>query len=87
MISNTQIIWGVISAVNNEYAINVENIMKIFAEKNEAWEENKFQIPESYLEIIAFDSSYTILKFKDKNLSEKFKNYFGNDAIELKKIK
>ena len=85
--SRTQIIWGVISAVDTEYEINQENILKISAESNEVWEENIFQIPESLLEIVAFDSGYTILKFKDHNLSEKFKNHFGKYAIELQKIK
>jgi hypothetical protein len=87
MKSRTQIIWGVISAVNSEYEIIQENILKISAENNTVWKENIFQIPESLLEIIAFDSGYTILKFKDQNLSEKFTNYFGKDAIELQKIK
>ena len=39
------------------------------------------------MELIAFDSSYTILKIKNNELSIKFKNYFEKDAIELKKFK
>ena len=41
-----------------------------------------FQHKNASIEIIAFDSSYTIIKFKDKKLSEKFKNYF-DEAILL----
>ena len=87
MESDTQIIWGVFSAVNNKFAINEKQIAQISAEDLDVWKNDKFLIPESDLEIVAFDSGYTILKFKDKNLSEKFKSYFENDAIELQKIK
>ena len=87
MNSDTQIIWGVISAVKNEQIIDENEISKISAEDLDVWENDKFLIHESYLEIIAFDSGYTILKFKDKSLSEKFKSYFEKDAIELQKIK
>jgi hypothetical protein len=85
--SNTQIIWGIISAVNNDTKIEEEKLLKISSESNEVWEENTFLIPESILEIVAFDSGYTILKFKEEKLSEKFKDYFGEEAIELSKYK
>jgi len=87
MKSDTQIIWGIISAVNNEYKIDEKKLSEISAESLDVWKNDKFLIPESYLEIIAFDSGYTILKFKDERVSEMFKNYFGKDAIELQKIK
>ncbi len=34
------------------------------------------------MEIIAWDSSYTIIKFTEKAMSDKFKEYF-DEAIEL----
>ena len=87
MNSDTQIIWGVISAVSNNYKIDEKKNLTLSSESEQVWKENVFQIPESILEIIAFDSDYTILKFKNNKLSEKFKNYFESDAIELCKLK
>ncbi|CAA7386748.1 hypothetical protein [Chryseobacterium fistulae] len=87
MKSNTQIIWGVIAAVNHEFQINTREISKVSAEDFNVWKNDVFLIPESDLEIIAFDSGYTILKFKNIELSNKFKDYFGKEAIELQKIK
>ncbi|RZJ40138.1 MAG: tetratricopeptide repeat protein, partial [Chryseobacterium sp.] len=66
--------------------IDPNNILNLSCESNEVWEENVFLIPDSIVEIVAFDSGYTILKFKEEKLSEQFKNYFEEDAIELKKI-
>jgi hypothetical protein len=86
MKSDTQIIWGIISAVKNDYKTDPNNILNLSCESNEVWEENVFLIPDSIVEIVAFDSGYTILKFKEEKLSEQFKNYFEEDAIELKKI-
>ena len=87
MNSDTQIIWGVISAVSNNYKIDEKKNLTLSSESEQVWKENVFQISESILEIIAFDSGYTILKFKNNKLSEKFKNYFESEAIELCKLK
>jgi hypothetical protein len=38
------------------------------------------------VEIIAFDSSYTIVKFKDEKLSNMFKEYFQEEAVDLQKF-
>lgn len=84
--SQTQFIWGVIIGFpkNKEIFIDENNLP--FAEGNDLiWENENFQIPNSTIEIIAFDSSYSIIKFKDKNMSDRFKNYF-NEAIELEKF-
>ncbi|SFD09781.1 hypothetical protein [Flavobacterium phragmitis] len=81
--SLTQFIWGVISSIpkNKEIVINENNLP--FAEGNDLiWKNGNFQIPNSTIEIIAFDSSYSIIKFKEKNLSDTFKEYFP-EAIEL----
>lgn len=64
-----------------------KKLVTISAEDSDVWENDKFKIPNSFVEIVAFDSGYTILKFKDKLLSEKFKNYFGEEAIQLQKVK
>lgn len=84
--ANIQIIWGVISAVKNE--IPEFNPIKLpYVEGNDKiWNDNYFQIPNSLFEITAWDSSYTIIKFRDKNLSKKFKNCFP-EAILLSEFK
>lgn len=83
--SRTQIIWGIISAVPKNTELNLNLISKLSAEDMAVWKNDKFLIEKSYLEIIAFDSSYTIIKFTDRKLSSKFKEYFKDQAIELEK--
>ncbi|PRB00503.1 hypothetical protein CQ046_18745 [Chryseobacterium sp. MYb7] len=84
--SNTQIIWGIVSAVPNNIEPDISLISRLSAEDSMAWESNQFLIQESILEIIAFDSGYTIVKFKDQNLSDKFKEYFQEQALDLQKF-
>ena len=85
--SRTQIIWGVISAVPKSFAVEVDTENLPFVEGNDlVWENGNLQVNNSEIEIIAFDSSYTIVKFTNQSLSEKFKNYF-EEAIELETIK
>lgn len=84
--SNTQMIWGIISAVSNSIEPDASLISKLSAEDSIVWESNHFLIQESILEIIAFDSGYTIVKFKEKNLSDKFKEYFQEQAVDLQKF-
>lgn len=81
--SQTQFIWGVISGFPKieEIAIDKNNLP--FAEGNDLiWKNENFQITNSAIEIIAFDCTYTIIKFKNENLSDIFKKYF-DEAIEL----
>ncbi|MCU7614868.1 hypothetical protein N0B16_10505 [Chryseobacterium sp. GMJ5] len=84
--SETQIIWGIISAVPRSHEINLSLISKFSAENEKVWKPDQFLIPESFLEIIAFDSGYTIVKFRNKDMSNKFKNHFGREALSLKKF-
>ncbi len=84
--SNTQMIWGIISAVPNNIVPDTSLISKLSAEDSIVWEPNHFLIQESILEIIAIDSGYTLVKFKDKNLSDKFKEYFQEQAVDLQKF-
>ena len=84
---HTQFIWGIISAVPlDEEVILLSNDLPFIEGNDSIWNNNIFQIINSEIEIIAFDSSYTIVKFKNQSLSEKFKNYF-EEAIELDKFK
>lgn len=85
--SDTQIIWGVMSAVELNQFINIDINHLPFADGNDnVWRINNFQIEGSIIEIIAWDSSYTIIKFRNKYLSDKFKKYF-DEAIPLEKFK
>lgn len=85
--SRTQIIWGVISAVPKNINIEINENNLPFVEGNElVWQNGNLQVNNSEIEIIAFDSSCTIVKFTNQTLSEKFKKYF-DEAIELEKFK
>lgn len=83
---HTQFIWGIISAVPLDEEVILQSNDLPFIEGNDSiWNNNIFQIINSEIEIIAFDSSYTIVKFKNKLLSDKFKMFF-EEAIELEKF-
>lgn len=85
--SQTQLIWGVISAVPKNIKIEINQDDLPFADGNNlVWQNGNLQVNNSEIEIIAFDSSYTIVKFKSQTLSKKFKKYF-DEAIELEKFK
>jgi len=81
--SQTQFIWGVISGLPKNEKIIIDESDLPYVEGNDLiWENENFQIENSVIEIIAFDSSYSIIKFKDEKISNRFKKYF-NEAIEL----
>ncbi|HEX8017467.1 MAG TPA: hypothetical protein VF465_19725 [Flavobacterium sp.] len=83
--ADSQIIWGIISAVKKPEKPIFDIKNPPFAEGNDdAWSNDKFQVKNSSCEITVWDSSFTIVKFKDEELSKKFKAYF-NEAIELEK--
>lgn len=84
--SDVQIIWGIISAVPENCKFNIELISELSSEDEKAWQSDKFLISESILEIVAFDSGYTIIKFRNLELSNKFKEYFGEEALSLQKF-
>ena len=75
--SDAQIIWGIVSAVPKNCDLNLSIISTLSAEDENVWKCDQFLISESFVEIVAFDSGYTILKFMNQQLSNKFKNYFG----------
>lgn len=81
--SETQFIWGVIIGFDPDTEIIIDKDDLPFADGNSLiWTSENFQIKNASIEITAFDSSYTLVKFKDKNLSDKFKDYF-DEAILL----
>ncbi|MCJ7935142.1 MAG: hypothetical protein MUW56_16340 [Chryseobacterium sp.] len=81
--SSPQIIWGIITAVPSNIEPDSTLISTLCAEDSQVWESDHFFIQESLLEIIAFDSGYTIVKFRDKTLSDQFKDYFQEQALDL----
>lgn len=84
--SDTQIIWGIISAVPKGINLDKNFISNLSAEHEKVWKPDKFLIDESFLEIVAFDSGYTIIKFKDEKFSKSFREYFKEEAIDLQKF-
>jgi hypothetical protein len=84
--SEMQLIWGVVSGFPKDQKIILDENDLPYAEGNDLiWENENFQLQNSVIEIIAFDSSYSIIKFKDEKLSNQFKAYF-DEAIELDKF-
>jgi hypothetical protein len=82
-----QIVWGSLIAIPENIKLTIDENNLPFVEGNDdIWLNDKFQIKESKIEIYCWDSSLTITKFKDKNLSDRFKGYF-DEAIELEKYK
>ena len=71
--SDLQVIWGVFIAIPTKFDIKTGETEIPYSEgKDEIWEENQFQHTNAQIEIICFDGSYTIIKFRDKPLSYKF---------------
>ena len=85
--TDTQIVWGVFSGIGKNVELKTDKIEFPYAEGNaEIWKNGNLQVENSKIEIIAWDSSYTIVKFTDKKMSDKFKEYF-EEAIELENFK
>ncbi len=85
--SDLQVIWGVIAAVPKNEKPIFDKLNFPFVEGNDnIWDEQFFQIKNSIFEITAWDSSYTIVRFRDEKLSREFHEYF-DEAIELNKYK
>jgi hypothetical protein len=85
--SQTQFYWGVIIGVPTSFEIKInENNLPCSEESELIWQVGNLQYPDGEIEIICFDSSYTIVKFNNEGLSNKFKEYFEADAIPLQKF-
>ncbi|MDR3693157.1 hypothetical protein [Mucilaginibacter sp.] len=85
--SGMQMIWGVILAVPFDVKIEINDKHVPFIESNPfIFDDGHIQYPEAVMEVDCFDSSYTVVKFKDEVLSNKFKGYFV-EAIALDKFR
>lgn len=84
--ADVQIWWGVILGVPNHFKITIDKDNIPFAEGSKIiWKDGNIQYPDAEIEIICFDSGYTIVKFKNDLLSKQFKAYFP-EAIQLEKF-
>lgn len=80
-----QFVFGVLTGFNTEIPHFAEESLPTADQNQEVWTEpKKFQIPSAEIEIICWDSSTTILKFKDNLLGQKFMQEFP-DSKEYKK--
>lgn len=80
-----QFIWGVFCGTKKKIEkLDPEKVP--YADMNsDIWTKpNEFLLPESEIEIICFDSSCTLIKFKDVELEKRWKTKF-TDAKKLKK--
>ncbi len=84
--ANVQIYWGVILGIPKKFDIVIDEANLPFAEGNGLiWKNGNIQYRDAELEIVCFDSGYTIVKFKSEVLSKKFHDYFP-EAVELEKF-
>jgi hypothetical protein len=84
--AHVQFWWGVILGVPKAFDIVVDETELPFGEGNELiWKNGNIQYPDAEIEIVCFDSSYTIVKFKTDLLSKKFHDHFP-EAVELEKF-
>jgi len=85
--ADVQMVWGVLLGIplDSHIEVNVDELP--YADGNgKVWKNGNLQHPKAEIEIICFDSSYTIVKFKDIIISDKFRSYFP-EAFELEKFK
>lgn len=85
--ARVQIYWAVILGIPSFTKPLVDEQNLPFAEGNPLiWKNGNIQHPNAEIEIVCYDSGYTIVKFRDLYLSEKFKSYF-TEAIDLERFK
>jgi hypothetical protein len=86
--NNVQFWWATILAIPSSKEIILDENHLPFAEFNDViWKNGNLQNKDAEIEIDCFDSSYTIVKFKNKVMSDSFKSFFGKDAIALEEFK
>jgi len=77
-----QFLFGVFLAIPVNVKIHVDTDHLPYADLNQiVWKKGNFQHPDAKIELICFDSSSTIVKFKDESLSIKFHNYFKEALV------
>ncbi|MFC0513332.1 hypothetical protein ACFFGT_03940 [Mucilaginibacter angelicae] len=84
--ADMQIVWGALLGIPKHSPIQVDVDNPPRAQTLLVWKNGNIQHPDAIIEIICYDSGYTIVKFTDEVLSDKFKAYF-QEAVELEKFK
>jgi hypothetical protein len=81
---HVQLRWAVVLAIPINTTINVGEHKLPYIDGNALiWKNGNLQLPDAEIEIDCFDSTCTIIKFTDQQLSNRFKTYFGNNAEQL----
>lgn len=84
--ADVQIWWGAVLGIPQNIDIKIDKNDLPFVEGNgSVWENGNLQHADAQIEIDCWDSGYTIVKFKDVKLSDKFCSHFS-EAIELEKF-
>jgi hypothetical protein len=84
--SHFQFYWGAILAIPKSVDINLDEDNLPYVEGNpHIFENGHIQHPDAEIEIDCFDSGYTIVKFSNEILSDKFKSYF-EEALSIDKF-
>ena len=82
-----QFIWGSILGFPRGIEIYFNSETLPYVEGNEnVWKPGNIQIPGATIEIDCFDSSATIMKFSNENLSKKFHEFYP-EFVALNKFK
>jgi hypothetical protein len=79
-----QLWWGVVLAIPINTVIKMGEHKLPYLDGNALiWKNGNLQLPDAEIEIDCFDSTCTIIKFTDQELSDRFKTFFGNNAEQL----
>ena len=77
-----QVVWGVFCGVNGDVpAIPLEKLPYADGNRRIWTEPEAFQLAGSEIEIIAFDSTFTLMKFRDESLGLQFLESFHGGRI------
>ncbi|GAA4316791.1 hypothetical protein GCM10023184_00150 [Flaviaesturariibacter amylovorans] len=78
-----QTLWAFIAAVPKEVSLEIDEDSLPWADGNPyIWKLGHFELDQSEVEIICWDGSYTIVKFRTAVLPDRFKEYFP-EALPL----
>lgn len=84
LLKDIQFVWAIVLAVPKNEKIELIESNLPYAEFNPlVWKNGNIQYQSAEIEIICWDSSCTIVKLTKEKLSDKFKDYFGEDAMPL----
>ncbi|CAH0999373.1 hypothetical protein LEM8419_00671 [Neolewinella maritima] len=80
---NPQVVWGYLAAFDRHTDIKFDRNSLPYVEGNsEIWDSSNWLLDNSLIEMICWDSSYTIIKFKEQEVSDKWRQLF-DEAIDL----